>query len=67
TAGTLLGVLATMGVLSDVVIQEEDWIVAVDLPESGLQGWAASTLGEAAGWALIAAWGATPARLDMPS
>lgn len=67
TAGALLGMLAELGVLSDVVIQDEDWIVAVDLPDSGLQGLAAATLGEAAGWALITAWGALPARLDLPS
>lgn len=67
TAGALLGVLAELGVLSDVVIQDEDWIVAVELPDSGLQGWAAETLGEAAGWALINAWGALPPRRDAPS
>ncbi len=68
TAGAILGVLADMGVLSDVVIQDEDWIVAVELPESGLQGWAGSSLGEAAGWALLAAWGSVAApRLDIPS
>lgn len=68
TAGALLGILAALGVLSDVVIQEDDWIVAVELEDSGLQGWAAATLGEAAGWALLAAWGATSApRLDLPS
>ena len=67
TAGALLGLLAELGVLSDVVIQDEDWIVAVDLPDSGLQGLAAESLGEAAGWALITAWGAMPARLDLPS
>jgi len=31
------------------------------------QGLAAATLGEAAGWALITAWGALPTRLDLPS
>jgi len=67
TAGALLGMLADLGVLSDVVIQDEDWIVAVDLPDSGLQGLAAETLGEAAAWALITAWGAMPPRVDLPS
>ncbi|MEN0061607.1 MAG: hypothetical protein AAGA48_05620 [Myxococcota bacterium] len=64
TAGAMLGMLAELGTLSDVVVQGEDWIVAVELPQSGVQGWAAGTLGEAAGWALIAAWGALPAPED---
>ncbi|HHO51604.1 MAG TPA: hypothetical protein ENK18_12200 [Deltaproteobacteria bacterium] len=58
TAGVLLGVLTETGLFTDVVLQDGEWIVAVDLPGEGLQGWAADTLGEAAAWALLAAWGA---------
>jgi hypothetical protein len=61
TAGVLLGMLAEMGLLSDVVRQDGSWIVAVDLPEDGLQGWMGDTLGEAAGYAMLAAWDAVPA------
>ncbi len=57
TAGCLLGVLAETGMLTDVVLQDDLWIVAVNLPDEGLQGWAADELGAAAGWALIAVWG----------
>jgi hypothetical protein len=56
TGGVLLGVLAEMGLLSDVVRQDGAWIVAVDLPRDGLQGWMGDSLGEAAGYALLAAW-----------
>jgi hypothetical protein len=61
TAGVMLGLLADMGLLSDVVRQDGAWIVAVDLPEDGLQGWIGDTMGEAAGWAMLAAWDALPA------
>lgn len=67
TAGAMLGMLAEIGMLSDVVVQDEDWIVAVELPDSGLQGFAAESLGEAAGWALINAWGAMPLPGDAES
>lgn len=60
TAGVMLGVLAEMGMLSDVVRQDGSWIVAVDLPDEGLQGWMGDTLGEAAGYAMLAAWDAVP-------
>ena len=36
--------------------RDREWIVAVELPEDGLQGWAADTLGEAAAWALLHLW-----------
>ena len=62
TAGCLLGALAQTGRLTDVVRQGEEWIVAVDLPETGVQGWAADELGEAAAWALLGLWDA----LDHP-
>ncbi len=60
TAGVMIGILTETGLFTDVVLQEGEWIVAVNLPGEGLQGWAADTLGEAAAWALIAAWGAMP-------
>lgn len=58
TAGVLIELLTETGLFTDVVLQDGEWIVAVDLPGEGLQGWAAETLGEAAAWALLAAWGA---------
>ena len=58
TAGVLLGILAESGLLTDVVRQDNEWIVAVELPETGLQGWAADTLGEAAAYALVEVWAA---------
>lgn len=61
TAGAMLGLLAESGALTDVVLQEDEWIVAVDMGE-GPQGWAADQLGAAAGYAMLAAWGA----LTMP-
>lgn len=60
TAGILLGMLDELGVLSDVVREGAEWIVAVDLPEDGLQGWAAESMGEAAAYALLAVWDAAP-------
>lgn len=57
TAGALLGVLAETGLLTDVVLQDNEWIVAVNMPVEGLQGWAADELGAAVGYALLAAWG----------
>lgn len=56
TAGALLGVLDESERLTDVVKQGKEWIVAVELPEDGLQGWAADTLGEAATYALLNLW-----------
>lgn len=53
TAGALLGLLDEMNRLTDVVRQGEDWIVAVE-QDGDVQGYAASTLGEAAAWALLA-------------
>jgi hypothetical protein len=41
-----------------VVRQDEEWIVAVNLPEDGVQGWAAESLGEAAAYALLGLWDA---------
>lgn len=64
TAGALLGLLDETGILTDVVRESDHWIVAVELPGTGLQGWAADTLGEAAAWALLATYdalGAGPA------
>lgn len=58
TAGALLGVLDETGRLTDVVKQGAEWIVAVELPDDGLQGWAADTLGEAAAYALLHLWDA---------
>lgn len=55
TAGCLLGLVDAQGVLTDVVRQEDGWIVAVELP-GGLKGFAADHLGEAASWALMEAW-----------
>lgn len=61
TAGAMLGVLAETGLLTDVVLQDDEWIVAVDTG-GGPQGWAADQLGAAAGYAMLAAWGA----ISMP-
>ncbi|MCA9493868.1 MAG: hypothetical protein KC621_28250 [Myxococcales bacterium] len=58
TAGILLGALGETGRLTDVVKQGDEWIVAVDLPEDGVQGWAADSLGEAAAYALLGLWDA---------
>jgi len=55
TAGCLLGLADELGVLTDVVRDQDGWIVAVDLPQ-GLKGFAADHLGEAASWALLEAW-----------
>jgi hypothetical protein len=55
TAGAILGLLNETVALTDVVLEQGEWIVAVDL--SGLlQGYIASTLGDAAAWALLAYW-----------
>lgn len=62
TAGILLAMLDETGRLTDVVKQGAEWIVAVDLPEDGIQGWAGDTMGEAAAYALIGLWEA----LDFP-
>lgn len=56
TAGVLLQLLDETGRLTDVVRQDGEFVVAVDLPEDGLQGWAADTLGEAAATALLELW-----------
>lgn len=53
TAGALLGLLDEMKLLTDVVRQGDDWIVAVE-QDGEVQGYAASSLGEAAAWALLA-------------
>jgi hypothetical protein len=57
TGGALLGVLDALGILVDVAREGEEWIVAVET-EEGLKGWAADTLAEAAGWALLQSWDA---------
>lgn len=56
TAGAMLGLLAEAGLLTDVVLQDGVWIVAVLVGED-VQGYAAESLGEAAAWALLAADG----------
>ena len=66
TAGAMLGVLAETGLLTDMVLQEGEWIVAVEMPD-GLQGWAADTFGAAVGYALLAAWGVITAPGAGPS
>ena len=55
TAGVFLGWLAELGALSDVVREGDDWIVAIHR-SGGLQGYAADSMGEAAGWALLMLW-----------
>jgi hypothetical protein len=55
TGGCLLAALDDLGVLTDVVRSEGEWIVAVELP-SDLKGFAADHLAEAAAWALLEAW-----------
>jgi len=56
TGGALLGVIDALGVLVDVAKEGKEWIVAVEM-DDGLRGWVGSTLGEAAGWALLQYWG----------
>lgn len=56
TAGILLGQLAADGTLTDVVRQDDEWIVAVDYGE-GVEGYVGATMGEAAAWATLATWG----------
>ena len=56
TAGALLAVLDSEGLLTDVVREESGWIVAIRT-EDGLAGYIADSLGEAAAWALLAGWG----------
>ena len=53
TAGALLALLDEHHKLTDVVREGEDWIVAVEI-HGEVQGYASSTLGEAAAWALLA-------------
>ncbi|MEQ1564771.1 MAG: hypothetical protein ABMA64_03950 [Myxococcota bacterium] len=60
TAGVLLQVLAETGLLTDVVRDAGEWIVAVELPEDGVQGYASDILGEAACYALLQAWDVLP-------
>ena len=56
TAGALLGMLEETGRFTDVVRQEAEFVVAVDLPPDGVQGWAGESLGEAAALALLGLW-----------
>jgi hypothetical protein len=56
TAGVLLQILDETGRFTDVVRQDGEFVVAVDLPEDGVTGWAADTLGEAAAQALLGLW-----------
>ncbi len=56
TGGVLLSILDDEGLLTDVVRDMGGWIVAIRTPD-GVQGYLADTLGEAAAWALLAAWG----------
>lgn len=56
TAGILLQLLDESGRLTDVVKQDGEFVVAVDLPEDGVTGWAGETLGEAAAHALLGLW-----------
>ena len=58
TGGCLLAALDETGRLTDVVREGGEWIVAVDLPQDGLYGWAADTLAEAAAYALLGLWDA---------
>lgn len=60
TVGVLLGWLAEIDLLSDVVRQDGAWIVAIELPDEGLQGWMGDSMGEAAALALLAAWEGLP-------
>ena len=57
TAGCVLGMLADSGMLSDVVLEDGECIVAVHDGDEGLQGYASDSVGEAAAWALLATWG----------
>lgn len=63
TAGILIGQLDETGLLSDIVKQDGEWIVAVEL-EGDLRGFAADKLGEAAAWALLAVWDASDPDLE---
>ncbi|MBX2800899.1 MAG: hypothetical protein KTR31_24675 [Myxococcales bacterium] len=57
TAGAMLALLFETGRLTDVVVQDGEWIVAVEVPGEGVQGWAADTFGEAVAYGLLVAWG----------
>ena len=61
TVGAVLGMLDETGRFTDVVRQEGEFVVAVDLPPDGVQGWAGDTLGEAAALALLGLWEALDA------
>jgi hypothetical protein len=63
TAGILIGQLDETGLLSDIVKQDGEWIVAVELG-GDLRGFASDTLGEAAAWALLAVWDAQEPDLE---
>lgn len=56
TGGILLSILDDEGLLTDVVRDLGGWVVAIKQGD-GVQGYLADTLGEAAAWALLAAWG----------
>jgi hypothetical protein len=56
TAGVILEILDSEGLLTDVVREADCWIVAIR-QDGDIQGYAADTLGEAAAWALLAGWG----------
>jgi hypothetical protein len=56
TAGVVLQMLDETGRFTDVVRQQGEFVVAVDLPEDGVTGWVADTLGEAAALALLGLW-----------
>ena len=54
--------LDEIGALTDVVRSGGEWIAAID--SSGeVRGYVGATLGEAAAWALLAAWDAESAEL----
>jgi hypothetical protein len=57
TAGVLLALLDEEGAITDVVRDEEGWIVAILAEGDRIEGYVAETLGEAAAWALLAWWG----------
>lgn len=54
TAGILVAMLAETGRLTDIVVIDGEWAVAVEM--DGPYGLAGSSLGEAAAWALLQVW-----------
>jgi hypothetical protein len=57
TAGLVFGQLARTGRFTDVVRLPDCWVVAIRGRGPQVRGLAGDSFGEAAAWALLAAWG----------